>query len=100
MENDLFVLGNVNGVFYDDGDNRPVSDRNLALITEFKTSRDRMQLLGSADVYSLEFSTSETDKTNATLVYNPEGCSPRKIIAVLKNVDSNLSLENSAFTFV
>ena len=98
--NDTFVLGNTNGVFYDDGDNSTAGNSNLAVITDFDGDRDTIQLKGSAEIYSLDFSTSDAGTTDARLIYNPEGSTVGEIIAVLENVNFNLSLEDSAFTFV
>jgi Ca2+-binding RTX toxin-like protein len=97
---DTFVLGNEEGVFYDDGDVLTRGAADFALITDFDVSRDSIQLYGSAEFYSLDFFTSEVGTINADLIYDPGVTARGELIATLQDVSADLTLSDSAFTFV
>ncbi|WP_019506185.1 FG-GAP repeat protein [Pleurocapsa sp. PCC 7319] len=97
---DIFALADEEQIFYDDGDNLTVGDTDLALITDFDSSQDTIQLQGSADLYSLDFFTSSTGTIDAKLIYDPGISAVGETIAILENVDSSLIIDDSAFTFV
>ncbi|MDJ0531531.1 MAG: calcium-binding protein [Xenococcaceae cyanobacterium MO_207.B15] len=96
---DTFILGDENNVFYDDGDASTSGESDFALIRRFDATEDIIQLQGSADLYRLEFS-SVGSTTDAKLIFAPETDAVGELIAVLKDVDTDLNLEDSAFTFV
>ncbi|WP_072013862.1 FG-GAP repeat protein [Myxosarcina sp. GI1] len=97
---DTFVLANTNDVFYDDGDNFTSGEEDFALITNFNLEQDTIQLQGTTDNYSLDFFTSTAGTINAKLIYDSGIDSTGETIAVIEDVNSNLSIEDSAFTFV
>ena len=95
-----FVLGNESNVFYDDGDPLTTGESDLAFITDFNASRNSIQLKGSAELYILDFFTSESGTIDADLLYD-RGVSARgEVIATLQDVSPELALTDSAFTFV
>ena len=98
--NDTFVLADENYVFYEDDDNLTAGDEDFALIVNFDSNQDTIQLQGSADFYSLDFFTSGAGTIDAKLIYDPGVSAVGETIAVLANVDPNLSIDDSAFTFV
>ena len=95
-----FVLANSDRVFYNDGNNFSTGDSDFALITNFDPSQDTIQLQGSADLYDLDFFTSSEGTIDAVLTFNPGVTATAETIAILEDVDPNLSVDNSAFTFV
>lgn len=98
--NDTFVLANENRVFYDDGDNFTAGDEDFAFISDFDATEDIIQLQGSADLYILDFFASSAGTTNAAIIFAPGATAGEETIAILENVDPNLTLDNPAFTFL
>ena len=96
---DTFILGNESDVFYNDGDSSTRGGKDLARILGFNEADDTIQLSGSSDSYSLEFGSAE-ETTNATLIYNSESEAVGEVIARIIDVSPDLSLDDSAFTFV
>ena len=97
---DTYILADENRVFYDDGDDTTSGESDLAIITTLNTNRDTIQLQGSADLYSLDFFTSDGVTTDARLIYDPGTSAIGEAIAILEDVDPNLSVADSVFTFV
>lgn len=97
---DTFVLGTETGVFYDDGDSFASGDGDFARITDFNAQEDTIQLFGFADQYSLDFLGNSAGNVDAKLIYDPGFASGSELIALLENVSSDLSIDNSAFTFI
>jgi serralysin len=97
---DLFILGDRERVYYDDGDPEFYGEFDRAIITDFNAKDDRIQLKGSADLYSLDFYRMESGNLGAALIYDPGIESRGETIAILENVDATLSIKNAAFTFV
>ena len=97
---DIFVLGNSDRVFYDDGNNFTAGDRDFALITDFDSHQDTIVLRGIADSYSLDLFASTTGSINAKLTYNLGIFAATETIAILENIEPELNINNSAFTFV
>ena len=95
-----FVLGDKSNVYYDDGDPLTTGESDLAFITDFDSSRNSIQLKGSADLYILDFFTSESGTIDADLLYDPGVSARGEVIATLQNVSPDLSLTDPAFTFV
>ena len=97
---DTYILADENRIFYDDGDDTTSGESDLAIITTLNTNRDTIQLQGSADLYSLDFFTSDGVTTDARLIYDPGTSAIGEAIATLEDVDPNLSVADSVFTFV
>jgi serralysin len=97
--NDLFVLGDDNRVYYDDGDPTSRGSFEHAEILDFNASQDVIQLKGSADFYRLDFF-GDASQRFANLIYDAGPNDRGELIAVLQNVSTNLSLTSSAFTYV
>jgi Ca2+-binding RTX toxin-like protein len=53
LGNDLFVLGNSNGVFYNDGVSTNSGSSDYAIITDFTVGQDKLELYGKASNYFL-----------------------------------------------
>ncbi|VEP16904.1 hypothetical protein H1P_510007 [Hyella patelloides LEGE 07179] len=97
---DTFVLGNADGVFYDDGNVLTRGEADFALVTDFNPRQDWIQLNGSAELYSLDFFTSEAGTIDADLIYDPGVAARGEVIATLQDVTPTLAVTDSAFTFV
>jgi Ca2+-binding RTX toxin-like protein len=96
---DTFVLGDANRVYYSDGNPLTTGESDYALITDFNSSQDVIQLKGSAGLYLLDFYTSNT-RIDAALIYDPGVSARGEVIGILQNVSSSLSLTSSAFSYV
>ena len=97
---DTFVLGIETGVFYDDGNSFDSGEPDLARITDFNAQEDTIQLFGFADQYSLDFLPNSAGNVDARLIYDPGIASGSELIALLENVSTDLSINDSAFTFI
>ena len=72
----------------------------LATITDFDASRDFLELKGSADQYRLDFFTSgSSGTTNAALMLETLTARAEQI-AILENVPTTLTVDDSAFVYV
>jgi Ca2+-binding RTX toxin-like protein len=99
-DSDTFVLGDAERVYYDDSDPLTTGESDYALITDFNASQDVIQLKGTAELYSLDFFTSEVGTIEAALIYDPGVTARGEVIGILPNVSSDLSIAAPAFTFV
>ncbi len=90
--NDIFVLGDANQAYYNDGNDSNLGTSDYALIEDFNIFGDRIQLHGSADNYRLHSLASGT----AILLETPQ---KYEGIALIAGVD-NLSLTGDYFDFV
>ena len=97
---DTFVLGDENRVYYDDGDSLSRGESDFAFITDFDSSQDFIQLNGSADLYSLDFFTSESGTIDADLIFDPGVSARGEVIGILLDVSTDLSISDPSFTFV
>ena len=97
---DTFVLGVETGVLYDDGDRFTFGDADFARITDFDVQEDIVQLFGFADQYRLDFLANSPGRVDAKLIYDSGISASSELIAVLENVSTDLSISDSAFTFV
>lgn len=97
---DTFWLADANGVYYDDGDALTAGESDYALISDFNQTQDLIQLQGAADLYSLDFFTSNEGSLNAALIYDTGNAARGETIGILENVDADLNVSNPAFTFV
>ncbi|MEM9448311.1 MAG: Calx-beta domain-containing protein [Cyanobacteria bacterium P01_E01_bin.6] len=92
--NDLFVLGDEDNVFYDDGRRRSAGLKDFALIKGFNKRQDTIQLHG--------------DKSNYVLGSAPKGKGvglflegrEDELIAVIRGRTNNLRFNSSAFIFI
>ncbi|MGH2414886.1 MAG: hypothetical protein ACRDEA_14585, partial [Microcystaceae cyanobacterium] len=87
---------------YDDGDPLTDGGSDYAIITDFSTSEDFIQLYGSAEFYSLDFFTpsSGTGTIDAAIIYDPGVTARGEVIGIIQGVSSDLSLADPSFTFV
>jgi serralysin len=90
-DNDLFILGNLNKVFYSNSTSI-VQDR--AIIQDFAVSMDSIQLHGSASNYQLQVNGSNTD-----ILYGSTGTTPQELIGTIEGV-TGLSLSGAEFSYV
>ena len=97
---DTFVLGDENNVYYDDREILSRGEFDFAVIIDFDSSEDFIQLQGSADLYSLDLFTSELGTIDAELIFDPGITARGEVIATLQDVSSELALTDSAFIFV
>lgn len=85
---DIFVLGDANNTYYDNG------DLDYALITDFNATEDSIQLQGKADDYLL-VPFSQANQTG-TAIYRK--AAQNELIGILQG-GSNLSLSGTYFRF-
>lgn len=97
---DTFVLADTTRVYYSDGDPLTLGDSDYALITDFNFNEDRIQLQGSADLYSLDFFTSSTGTIDALLIYDPGVTARGEVIGILQNASTDLTISSPGFSFV
>lgn len=86
---DIFVLGDANNTYYDNG------DLDYALITDFNASEDSIQLHGKADDYLL-VPFSQVNQ-NGTAIYRKTS-TQNELISILQG-GANLSLSGGYFRF-
>jgi beta propeller repeat protein len=99
QSSDTFVLGDRDHVFYRDGNPLTPGELDYALITDFNSSEDFIQLHGQFDLYSLDLYTVDGN-INAALIYDPGNTERGELIGILQNVSADLTLTTTAFKFV
>ena len=92
---DTFVLGDANTVYYNHQGTGAESWQDRAIIKDFSSAKDTIQLHGSADNYQLVAFSSGTK-----IFYGETGTQFKELIAIVKNVNTNLDLSGSEFTYV
>ena len=97
---DTFILGDENHVFYDDGNLFTRGESDFALITDFNAGEDFIQLKGAAELYTLDFFTSEMGTINADLIFDPGITARGEVIAILQDVSATLNITDPSFLFV
>lgn len=97
---DTFALGDRDHIYYKDSSSFEWGDSAYATITDFDANEDFIQLQGSAELYSLDFETQRSGKVNAILTYDPGVESFGNVIALLKNISADLSLQDPSFVYV
>lgn len=97
---DTFVLGDANRVYYNDGAPLATGELDYALISDFNSIEDFIQLQGSAELYSLDFFTSSLGTIDAAIIYDPGVSARGEVIGIVQNVSPSLSITDSSFTFV
>ncbi|HLO86895.1 MAG TPA: hypothetical protein VK203_18100 [Nostocaceae cyanobacterium] len=93
--NDYFVLGTAVGSFYNDGNSSTSGLNDYALITDFNTLEDTIQLFGSKSSYSL--GAVPTGLATGTALFLSE--SSLELIAIIQG-STNLSLSDNYFVTV
>ncbi|MEM9448312.1 MAG: Calx-beta domain-containing protein [Cyanobacteria bacterium P01_E01_bin.6] len=92
--NDLYVLGNEDSVFYDDGRRRSAGLRDYALIKGFNKRQDTIQLHGDKSDYVL--GSAPRGKGVGLFLEGRED----ELIAVIRGKTENLRLNSNVFEFV
>ena len=96
---DLFVLGDENQIYYDDRNSGTQGEIDYALIRDFNPQQDRIQLKGDRSSYNLSFFTSSQGNTSANIFYQQPGSESERV-GIIDNASPQLTINNSAFTFV
>jgi serralysin len=90
---DRFVLGDGKNVYYDDKNTANSGLGDLATITDFNRSEDRIELKGSPKDYRLQ-----TVGANTQIFLDKPGAEPDEIIGIVQGV-VNLRLDSDDFLF-
>ncbi|WP_138498128.1 pre-peptidase C-terminal domain-containing protein [Nostoc sp. PA-18-2419] len=90
---DRFVLGNATNVFYDDNNTTNAGFADLANISDFNSSDDRIELKGSLQNYRLQVVGSNTQ-----IFLDKPGTEPDEIIGIVQG-RTNLRLDSDDFLF-
>ena len=93
---DIFVLGDANNVYYDSPNDGNSSDGDYALITDFNSAEDVIQLHGKASDYLLTPFTQGNLGSTAIFVKNS---GQNELIGIVQGA-TNLSLDGKSFKFV
>lgn len=103
---DLFVLGDADGVYYNDGDAASLGWGDYALLRDFRTTEDVIQLSGNAAQYSvvnaqtyLRGNLPDRILNNSVAILFTDGSGSDELIAIVKGYNS-LDLNQSYFSFV
>jgi len=94
-EGDRFILGDANRSYYDDGDTTTNGIGDYALITDFNSTQDVIQLWGPTSNYILGNSPI-AGITGQSIFLNKPGTEPDELIAILQGV-TGLTLASTAF---
>ncbi|MEO1300121.1 MAG: cadherin domain-containing protein, partial [Cyanobacteria bacterium J06636_16] len=100
-QTDTFVLGDIGGVFYTDGNDADPGLADHALITDFDVNSDLIQLSGAAGDYFLE-GTSVDGITGTGIFLESPAIEASELVGFVQDVEvGSLDLNNtSQFTFV
>ncbi|MEO1182513.1 MAG: hypothetical protein AAFX51_17080, partial [Cyanobacteria bacterium J06636_28] len=98
---DTFVLGDANGVFYDDDNLSDQGLSDLALITDYDITLDVVELSGTAADYRLE-ALQLSGSDGVGIFWEGDGSQNGELIGFLESVDvTTVDLNNTAqFSFV
>ena len=96
---DTFILGDKDRIYYDDTDQSTGGESDFALVTDFDSALDFIQLNGSAEQYQFDFFSSG-GATSAVLIFDPSDLVRVEVIGILENVSTDLNLTDPAFIFV
>ena len=96
---DTFILGDKDRIYYDDTDQSTSGESDYALVTDFDSALDFIQLNGSAEQYQFDFFSSG-GATSAVLIFDPSDLVRVEVIGILENVSTDLNLTDPAFIFV
>ncbi|AVH62512.1 hypothetical protein CDG77_02185 [Nostoc sp. 'Peltigera membranacea cyanobiont' 213] len=90
---DRFILGDAKNVFYDDKSTTNAGFGDLATITDFNPSEDRIELKGSPKDYRLQ-----SAGANTQILLDKPGTEPDEIIGLIQG-KVNLRLDSNYFLF-
>ncbi|MEA5601735.1 DVUA0089 family protein [Nostoc sp. UHCC 0252] len=90
---DRFILGDAINVYYDDKNTTNAGFGDLATITDFNPSEDRIELKGSPKNYRLQ-----SAGANTQIFLDKPGAEPDEIIGIVQGV-VNLRLDSDDFLF-
>lgn len=90
---DRFILGDAVNIFYDDNNTVNPGFGDLATISDFDSSQDRIELKGALQDYRLQ-----VVGTNTRIFSDKPGAEPDEIIAILQG-RNNLRLDSDDFLF-
>jgi hypothetical protein len=93
---DIFVLGDANNVYYDSPNDGNSSDGDYALISDFNSAEDEIQLHGKASDYLLTPFTQGNLGSTAIFVKNS---GQNELMGIVQGA-TNLSLDGKSFKFV
>ncbi len=94
---DVFLLGDEDGRFYDDGDSTTAGLDDYALVWDFQSGADQMQLAGSPADYVL--GTTSGSLPSGTSIYAFEASGPNELIGVVNDV-YGLQLASDDFIWI
>ncbi|HHP7232716.1 MAG TPA: S8 family serine peptidase, partial [Xenococcaceae cyanobacterium] len=97
---DTLILGDLLRVYYDDGNPLNRGETDYALFADFNPRQDSIQLAGSADIYRLDFFTSESGTIDAALTFDPGVTARAETVAILQAVSPDLNISSPAFKFI
>mgnify|MGYP003465982497 CR=1 FL=1 len=98
-DRDLFILGDKDRLYYSDRNSRTDGSTDYALIKDFNILQDQIQLKGDRRSYSLSFFAGGNGSTLANILLIEPGSTPERI-AIIEDVSPDLTMNNSAFTFI
>ncbi|MDZ8110374.1 MAG: hypothetical protein RM338_32910 [Nostoc sp. DedQUE12a] len=90
---DRFILGDAVNVFYDDNNTSNAGFADLATITDFNSSEDRIELKGSVQNYRLQVVAGNTQ-----IFLDKPGTEPDEIVGIVQG-RTNLRLDSDDFLF-
>jgi hypothetical protein len=93
---DVFVFGDAGGTFYDDSDDGTQGLNDFALIWDFVSGVDQIQLAGTMDQYVL--ADSPSGLPSGTGIYQANQNGPDELIGITDHV-FGLSLSNNDFLY-
>ncbi|HAG81868.1 MAG TPA: hypothetical protein DCL61_12060, partial [Cyanobacteria bacterium UBA12227] len=98
---DRFWLGTSTALFYDDDNSSSSGNSDYALITDFETRQDKIQLRGEAEDYILKTSPISVGSSTKDIgiYFDKSSSQPDELIAIVQDV-SSLNLSSSYFVFV
>jgi Ca2+-binding RTX toxin-like protein len=98
-DRDLFILGDKDRLYYSDRNSRTDGSTDYAVIKDFNPAQDKIQLKGDRRSYNLSFFTGGNGSTLASILYLEPGSTPERI-GIIEDVSPDLTINNSAFTFI
>jgi Ca2+-binding RTX toxin-like protein len=96
---DLFILGDRERIYYSDRNVRTEGSTDYALIKDFNSTQDIIQLKGDRSSYRLSFFAGTNGSTLANIFYLESGATPERV-GIIENVAADLTINNNAFTFI
>ncbi len=94
---DLFVLGDINQVYYNDGNSSSLGLNDYALITDFNSTEDTIQLHGLRSNYLIANSPLGLP-TGKAIYHNNNGIN--ELVGIVQGDITNLTLNSDRFIFI